>query len=126
MTIVVDTSVLVDILRRVEAARAALREATGRGETLVASVLTKVELLQGMRPGEKAGTRAVMDRLEWITVDDELAERAGELARRYARSHSGIGPVDIVIAATAQRMNAQLWTRNVRHFPMFSDLEPPY
>lgn len=124
MTIVVDTSVLIDHLRGHEPAGTALQQALD--ERLVASVLTKVEVLAGMRPAEEWATRRLLDMVEWIAVDDDLAERAGILANRYLRSHPGIDPVDYVIAATAQRLGATLWTRNLKHFPMFEGLAAPY
>ncbi len=126
MAIVVDTSVLIDHLRGEEAARGALRGAAADGERLVASVLTRVEVLAGMRIAEERATRRLLDSLDWIEVDAELAERAGILANRYLPSHPGVDPVDYVIAATAERLDARLWTRNVRHFPMFPELESPY
>jgi predicted nucleic acid-binding protein len=55
-----------------------------------------------------------------------VAERAGMLANRYLRSHPGVDPVDYVIAATAQHLGAELWTRNLKHFPMFPGLSAPY
>lgn len=126
MAIVLDTSVLIDHLRGDEAARGALRDAAAAGERLVASVLTRVEVLAGMRPHEEAATRRLLDSLDWIDVDTDLAERAGVLANRYLRSHPGVDPVDYVIAATAEYLDARLWTRNVRHFPMFAGLKAPY
>ena len=45
---------------------------------------------------------------------------------RSLPSHPGVDPVDYVIAAMAERLDARLWTRNVRHFPMFAGLESPY
>jgi len=68
----------------------------------------------------------LLDGLEWVGVDDDLAERAGTLAQRFIRSHPGVDPVDYVIAASAQRLEAELWTKNLKHFPMFSGLRPPY
>ncbi len=53
-------------------------------------------------------------------------------ANRYARSHTGIDPMGYVVAATAhvigtdEDAGAPLWTRNSKHFPMFTDLAPPY
>ena len=126
MAIIVDTSVLIDHLRGEETAREALRGAAAAGERLAASVLTKVEVLAGMRVPEERTTRRLLDSLDWIAVDDEIAERAGALANRYLPSHPGVDPVDSVIAATAERIDARLWTRNVRHFPMFPELESPY
>ena len=79
-----------------------------------------------MRDSEEGAVRLLLDQIEWVSVDDEIAERAGLLARRYLRSHPGIDPVDYVIAATAERLSAGLWTRNVRHFPMFEGLRSPY
>ena len=124
--IVVDTSIFIDHLRGNDEARQALRAATLRGDDTVASVLTKVELLAGMRSHERASVRSLMGALAWIDLTEAVAEQAGALARRYARSHQGVEVVDFVIAATAQELNADLWTRNIRHFPMFRGLRAPY
>jgi len=55
-----------------------------------------------------------------------VSERAGEFARSFRRSHSGIDLADFLIAATADVLGARLLTRNARHFPMFAGLESPY
>ena len=126
MTILVDTSVMVDHLRGHTGARTALRTARATGERLLASVLSKIEILAGVRPGEERATEELLRVFEWIGVDDELAERAGEIAQAYVRSHPGVDPVDYAIAATAERFGAALWTRNRKHFPMLPDLAEPY
>ena len=126
MTIIVDTSVLIDHLRGNSDARRALADALNDDQRLACSVLTKVEVLAGMRPDEERATRRLLDALDWIPVDNEIAERAGALANAYLRTHPGVDPVDYVIAATTQQLDAALWTRNVKHFPMFPNLAPPY
>ena len=126
MTILIDTSVLIDHLRGDEAARRALATAAKQGERLACSVVTRVEVLAGMRPEEEQPTRRLLSALDWISVDDEIAERAGALANRFLRSHPGVDPVDFIIAATAEIHDAILWTRNVKHFPMIPDLAAPY
>lgn len=126
MTIVVDTSVLIDHLRGVDGARVALRNAAKAGERLAASIMTKIEVLAGMRIDEESATRRLLASLDLIEVDDTVAERAGMLANRYLRSHPGVDPVDYVIAATVQYLGAELWTRNLNHFPMFPGLMAPY
>lgn len=126
MTILVDTSVLIDHLRGNQAAREAVEVAVRRGERIVCSVVTRVEVLAGVRPGEEVPTRRLLDQVEWIPVTTVLAEEAGMLANRYLRSHPGVDSVDFIIAATALELNAVLWTRNVKHFPMFPDVAPPY
>jgi hypothetical protein len=126
MTIVLDTSVLIDVLRGDDAARVALEGAVHSGERLVASVLTRLEVLAGARPEETTAIQLLLNSLEWIAVDEQLADDAGQLAARYLRSHPGIDSVDYVIAASALRLQAALWTRNLKHFPMFERLESPY
>ncbi|HVL52603.1 MAG TPA: type II toxin-antitoxin system VapC family toxin [Actinomycetota bacterium] len=126
MTILVDTSVLIDHLRGNVAARRALGEAVENGERLTCSIVTKVEVLAGMRPADEPPTRLLLDALDWLIVDDIVAERAGLMANRYLRSHPGVDPIDFIIAATAYEHDALLWTRNLKHFPMFTDLRSPY
>jgi predicted nucleic acid-binding protein len=125
VTIVVDTSVLVGHLPCNAIARVALANAVDDRQRLTWSVVTKVEVLAGMRRDEEPSTRRLLDALTWIAVDDMIAERAGLLANAYLRSHPGVDPVDYIIAATAQELGATLWTRNVNHFPMFAELAPP-
>jgi predicted nucleic acid-binding protein len=124
--IVVDTSVLIDHLRGNAHATALLEEGFSSTGRLAGSVLTKLEVLAGMRDEEEPATRALLGLVEWIPVSDELAEAAGALARRYLSSNPGVDPVDYVIAATAISLDAALWTGNVRHFPMFEGLTAPY
>jgi Predicted nucleic acid-binding protein, contains PIN domain len=123
MTVLVDTSVLIDFLRGVDAARAVLERAIGE---LHASEITRLEVLAGMRPEEEAATRRLFKALIWHDVDVRVAETAGELGRRWLPSHHTIDGADLAIAATAVLLDARLITRNVRHFPMFDDLHPPY
>ena len=126
MTVLLDTSVFIDHLRGNQEARQALRRAVGHGERLAASVVTKVEVLAGMRVSEEEATRTLFRAVEWIAVDDGIAERAGQLANQFVRSHPGVDPIDYVIAATAEHLGAQLWTRSLKHFPMYTELTSPY
>ncbi|GAA1740845.1 type II toxin-antitoxin system VapC family toxin [Isoptericola hypogeus] len=126
MTVLVDTSVFIDHLRGRAEARDALATARRDGHQITASALTRAELLGGMRSSEKARTRALFLAVGWVDVDREIAERAGELARQYRRSHAGIDLVDYVIAATAELSGGELLTRNVKHFPMIVGLAAPY
>jgi predicted nucleic acid-binding protein len=126
MTLVVDTSVLIDHLRGDRRARGALRAAAERGTRIVGSVLTRSEIVSGMRDEERAATSILLDSLDWVEVDVDLADAAGALARRYVQSYPGIDVVDYVIAATAMRLDAELWTRNTKHFPMLAGLVAPY
>ena len=125
MSALVDTSVLIDYLRG-HAGAGDLLERERAADVLHASEITRIEILAGMRPTEADGTRALLSTLVWHPVDDEIAEEAGALGRQWLPSHHTIDSADLAIAATAVRTDARLLTRNVRHFPMFSDLQAPY
>jgi predicted nucleic acid-binding protein len=88
--------------------------------------MTKVEVVAGIRSGEEQVTEQLLDLFEWIPVDESIADRAGQLGRHFLRSHPGVDPVDFVIAATVEQLEAELWTRNLKHFPMFEELLDPY
>jgi predicted nucleic acid-binding protein len=125
MTVVVDTSVLIDVLRGRDDAARSLRSARERGP-LHASEITRLEILAGMRPGEESATRDFFRAFEWHIVDEHVAEIAGELGRQWLPGNRGIDAADLVIAATAVSLDAQVYTMNLKHFPMFADLTAPY
>jgi predicted nucleic acid-binding protein len=126
MRVVCDTSVLIDFLRGDERAVALLSEIASTGDQLWGVVVTRTELLAGMRSRERRPTYALLDSLRWRDVDTELADRAGDLARQHRRSHPGVDVADYLVAAGVELIGASLLTLNVRHFPMFPDLEPAY
>ena len=68
----------------------------------------------------------MLSALVWHPVDEHIAERAGQLGRDWLASHSGVDSADLAIAATVLMLDADLLTRNVRHFPMFAGLTQPY
>ena len=122
----VDTSVAVDHLRGVTAATDLLAQAIGSEEDLAASEVVRFELTAGVRDDEFEALEGFCSALEWVPVDAEISRAAGLLARRYRRTHGGIGAADYLIAATALVLGAELLTTNVRHFPMLEGLQPPY
>jgi predicted nucleic acid-binding protein len=125
MSALVDTSVLIDVLRGEVAAAEVLRNERMVGP-LHASEVTRLEVLAGMRPREEAATRALLAVLTWHPLDDRVAEVAGDLGRRWLPSNRGIDSADLAVAATAVLLDAALLTRNIKHFPMFSGLSAPY
>jgi predicted nucleic acid-binding protein len=122
----IDTTIAVDHLRGVPAAVDLLTALTDADDDLVSSELVRFELLAGIRDRELRAFEEFCSALRWAAVTEDVARVGGRLARRYRKSHSGIGAVDYLIAATAIVIDADLLTTNVRHFPMFTKLEPPY
>jgi predicted nucleic acid-binding protein len=92
----------------------------------VANELVRFELLAGIRDKELGAFEEFCSALRWAEVTQDVARVGGRLARRYRKSHGGIGAVDYLIAATAIVIDADILTTNVRHFPMFKSLQPPY
>lgn len=113
--IVLDTDVLIDVLRGREAARSFLEDAADRFVPCC-SVISVAELHAGMRPEEEAGTRTLLDGLVIIPVTQEIAEVAGRFKQR-SRSRR-LELADCLIAATAFVEGATLATGNVKDYPM--------
>lgn len=118
-----DTDVLIEHLKGNTRATELLLDASSVGQA-ACSVLTRFELLAGMRSNERSPIRQLLDSITNLEATVEVATRAGEWARTYRRSHVGISSIDYLIAATAEVHGADLLTQNVKHFPMFSELEP--
>ena len=118
-----DTDVLVEHLKGNQAATTLLLQASAIGQA-ACSVLTRFELLAGMRSNERSEIRGLLDSLNNIEASVDIATRAGEWARTYKRSHEGISAIDYLVAASAEIHGADLLTQNVKHFPMFPELAP--
>lgn len=121
----VDSDVLIAHLRGLETARAWLLRARKDGP-LAISVVSIAELVGGIRSGERREVWRLLSSFRAEPATEFIARRAGEMMRRYRRSHTGIGLGDYLIAATAEVRGLQLATLNARHFPMFEDLVAPF
>jgi len=96
------------------------------GDELWAATVTRTEVLVGMQPSQAEATYALFGIFRWMDITTPIADLAGNMASRFRRSHPGIDTADYLIAAVAIELGAQLVTLNVRHFPMFPNLQPPY
>ena len=123
MTVLWDTAIVIDVLR---GHPAAVAYAAGLATRPGCSEITRVEVMRGVRSGERRSTERLLATLAWIPVDETVAREAGDLGRAVRRSHPGIGTADLIIAATAAVHGLELVTLNVRHFQMFRGLAPPY
>lgn len=121
----VDSDVLIAHLRGIDAAREWLRKERAAGP-LAISAVSVTEITGGMRSGERREVWQLLGAFRVEPVTAQAAGRAGEFMRTYRRSHNGIGIADYLIAGTADVRGLRLTTLNVRHFPMFEDLEAPF
>ena len=123
MSVVLDTSVLVDHLRSSTPATEYLASLTDRP---TCSEISRIEVIQGLRSAERRAADKLFALVSWVPVNEAIARRAGELGRKWRRSHPGIGVADLAIAATVEHIDTALATRNLKHFPMFQGLSAPY
>ena len=123
MKVVLDTSVLVDHLRATQPAVEYLARLQDQPSC---SEISRIEVIQGLRSAERRTAERLFALIDWIPVSEAIARRAGDLGRRWRRSHPGIGVADLAIAATAEQVKGTVATRNLKHFPMFEDLRAPY
>ena len=116
-SLLIDSDVLIDFLRKISSARVFLDAEINSGSGLFCSVISRTEILAGIRPGEEDVIRGLFSVVTSVDVDSAIADRAGEYLRKYSKSHSvGIG--DALIAGTANEMKMVLITRNIKHYPM--------
>jgi predicted nucleic acid-binding protein len=125
VSVLVDTSIMIDYLRGEQSA-ARLLEAQRAAGPLHASEITRLEVLAAMRPAEEEATRLLLSTLIWHPIAADVAEQAGALGRQWLPSHHTIDGADLAIAATAILTGCELLTLNVHHFPMFPQLHRPY
>jgi predicted nucleic acid-binding protein len=123
MTVVLDSTILVDHLR---GSRPATDFLAGLDGSPTCSEVTRIEVIQGLRSAERQSAAQLFALLEWVPLDDTVARRAGELGRRWRGSHPGIDVADLAIAATAEILEVPVVTLNLKHFPMFEGLRAPY
>jgi hypothetical protein len=113
--ILLDSDVLIDLLRGREATRAFVIEATAQSVPCC-SVISVAEVHAGMRPSEREPTAALLDGLLIFPVTRRIAEVAGHFVSREKGRRLELA--DCLIAATALVEGASLATANTRDYPM--------
>jgi predicted nucleic acid-binding protein len=114
---VIDTDILIDHFHGNAAATAFIEQALIAGQRPAISVVAVAEILAGMRPGEEADTEALLSLFDIYPADEAIARVAGAYLNQYATSHR-LDLGDALTAATARVTGSELYTRNVRHYPM--------
>lgn len=112
-----DTNILILHLREQAEVTALLTRWAKEGDIYI-SVVTRTEILAGMRPHEEERTMELLTSLKSLSVDEATADHAGHLIYQYARQGIQLSFPNALIAATALRHNLTLATTNPDHFPM--------
>ena len=108
-----DTNAIIYHLNNEPGVRGFIDEAMTNFTPLYVSAITVTELLifSGLSQQEEASISALLPALSVVSIDLEIARRAGGLGRNY-----NLKAADSLIAATALFTGSALLTRNVRDF----------
>lgn len=118
MRILLDTSVLIDVLRHRNRRREALAELVRAHQSLATTSLNVAELYAGMRPGEEEPTEALLAGLECFDLTSSSARLAGKLKNQWSKRGRTLALADALIAAIAIEQRCALLTDNRKDFPM--------
>lgn len=115
--ILLDTTVLIDVLRGRGAAER-LRELRAGGDRPFVCAINVEEVARGLRPGEVGSARRLVKGLRLAPLGDAEGWRAGEWRRDFAARGVTLAQADCLIAAAAVSIGARLATGNPKDFPM--------
>ncbi len=124
--IIVDTSVIIDFLRKRKKEVSALwkiRETS----TCFMSVITLFELLSGAKTERHfADIKIISNWIGQIFLDDKTAELSAHIYKNLKGKNQLLEFRDIFIAATAIHQNLTLATLNKKHFEQIENLKLLY
>lgn len=109
LTLLLDTNILIDVLRGEQAARAWLEQQ----QRPAISVITWIEVMVGCRAEEAPIVESWLESFDRLPMDQAVAALTVTLRQRH-----GLKVPDAIILATAQHHGLQFVTRNVRDFPL--------
>jgi predicted nucleic acid-binding protein len=115
--LLLDTTVLIDVLRGREAAER-LRGLRGEGAPPYICAINVEEVWRGARPKEIDAVGRLLGALRVAPLGAAEGERAGRWRAQFAASGTTLAQADCLIAAAALGVGARLATGNPRDFPM--------
>jgi predicted nucleic acid-binding protein len=117
LAVLLDTTVLIDVLRG-RGAAARLLGMRSAGEVPFLCCINVEEIWRGLLPGEEEHARGLVEGLRLAQLGVAEGQRAGRWRREAAARGSTLSQADCLIAAAAVGVRARLATGNPRHFPM--------
>jgi predicted nucleic acid-binding protein len=114
--IVLDTSILIELLRSNPAVQTGLDTLMDKRYAVTTSTACVAELYAGLCPGEETDTAQLISILDCLPLTTEIAIRAGSIKASRAKTGRTHGIVDMMIAATALEFGYAVATSNTRDF----------
>jgi len=118
MKLLLDTSILIDVLRLKKQRNQWLADLVRGGHTLATTTLNIAEIYAGMRPAEEGRTEALLSGLEVYELSGASARLAGGFKNIWARKGHTLSLADAIVAAIATERGCALLTDNRKDFPM--------
>lgn len=122
MGILIDTSVIVDFLRRKDKKNTWFYKLSLDDDSLAISILTHAELYSGRsvyeNPKNKRYLDSIISRLNIITLDLPISTLGARL-----KAKSNVDLLDCLIGATAMKGGYRLATLNIKHFREMKNLK---
>ena len=118
MSILLDTTVLIDVLRgrrRTVERLTALRQ---HGDVPFTTPISVEEIHRGLRDTERAAAIRLFDGLRIASIGRPEGVRAGDWRRDHASAGMTLAQADCLIAAAAVALGVPLATGNPKDFPM--------
>ncbi len=118
MTVLVDSDILIEVSRgRNMEIVSQWIDLSNSDAAVLYSPISIAELWAAAKPNEFEALNSLFRALTCMPIDEGVGRDAGAYLHRYRRSH-GIEIAHALIAASAIANNADLWTRNRKHYPM--------
>lgn len=118
MIFLLDTTVLIDVLRARLNRRHILAELVEAGHILATSALNIAEVHAGMRPSEEEKTTQFLSGLDCYPITAAIARWAGALKSAAAAKGKTLPLADMIVAAIALEHSLVLVTDNRKDFPI--------
>jgi predicted nucleic acid-binding protein len=117
-SVLLDTTVLIDLLRGRPGAVRGLREVRARGDVPCVCAVNVEEVTRGLRPAEAAAAGMLFSGLRLAPLRVDEGRTAGTWRRDFAKRGRTLSQADCLIAAAAAGVRARLVTGNPKDFPM--------
>lgn len=116
--VLLDTTVLIDLLRGRPDATARVRALRDAGDSVHACAINVEEIARGLRPAEREPARRLLSGLRIVPLGQAEGWRAGEWRREHASRGRALAQADCLVAAAALAVGARLATGNPKDFPI--------
>lgn len=116
--VLLDTTVLIDLLRGAPDARRRLVQLRAAGDEPHVCAVSVEETVRGLRPRERGSAEQLFAGLRVAPLGHDEGWRAGEWRREFSQRGRTLAQADCLVAAAAHSIGGRLATGNVKDFPM--------